>query len=129
MRFRVGLLALLLVGVMSTAAVGQTIVREGSAYSGIANPGGCVVLVHEDEPSALHVNCNKGDGRPARIRYRFLRDVGGQFNLADVEVDWEKRGEGGNAVVRWMVPTPRTVRVKVWGYVHINSVTWTQPPA
>lgn len=126
------LVASLIVGgalIMSALpASAQTIVRDGADYNGIANPHGCIIKVHEDLPGSLHVNCSKADG-PARIRYRFLRAVGGQFAPADVTVDWEKRGDGGEASVSWMVPVPRTVRIKVRGYVHIHSVTWTQPPA
>jgi len=125
---RTFLTSLVLVGLFALPAQAQTITKVGSNYSGIANPGGCKIFVHDDLPDVLHVNC-KDATAPARIRYRFLRDVGGQFGEADVSVDWEKRGEGGAASVRWMVPTPRTLRVVVRGYVHINSVTWTQPPA
>ena len=121
------MIAVVVLGVATTAHA-QTITRDGSAYSGYANPHGCNILVHEDIPTVLHVNCTKGDGGPARIRYRFLRADGGTFDPADVSVDWEKRGSGADARVRWMVPVPRTLRVLVWGYVHINSVTWTQPP-
>ena len=120
------LLAALAVVVMTASmAQAQTLVRDGSDYNGAANPDGCNILVHADEPTALHVNCKKVDG-VARIRYRFLRDVGGQFSPADVSVDWDKHSAGSNASVRWMVPTPRTVRVVVVGYVHINSITWDQ---
>jgi hypothetical protein len=111
--------------VLTGTAQAQVITREGSDYNGYANPDGCNILVHTDEPAELHVNCKKVDG-VARIRYRFLRDVDGEFKPADVSVDWEKHGAGSSASVRWMVPTPRTVRVVVTGYVHIVSVTWDQ---
>jgi hypothetical protein len=112
--------AAVLVLALALPASAQVITREGSDYDGAANPDGCNILVHADEPSALHVNCKKTDGGVARIRYRFLREP------ADVSVDWDKHSAGSHASVSWRVPTPRTVRVIVRGYVHINSVTWEQ---
>ena len=120
------LLAALAVVVMTASmAQAQVITRDGSDFNGYANPHGCNIFVHDDLPAELHVNCLKVDG-VARIRYRFLRDVDGQFAPADVDVEWAKHGAGSSASVRWMVPTPRTVRVVVTGYVHIISVTWHQ---
>lgn len=121
--------AALAVLALAAPAQAQTIVRDGADYSGYANPNGCEILVHTDRPAAandLHVKCTPSVGAdgPARIRYRFLRDVGGEFRPADVEVEY--KAIRGDASVRWMVPTPRTVRVIVRGYVHIQSVTWTQ---
>jgi hypothetical protein len=113
----------------ATAAQAQVITRDGSAYSGYANPGGCVIFVHDDrDQTELHVNCAESE-LAARIRYRFLRDVDGMFAPADVTVDWSRHGGQCEGVrVRWMVPTPRTVRVIVPAgcYAHIHSVTWDQ---
>jgi hypothetical protein len=73
------------------------------------------------------VDCSDAT-EPARIRYRFLKDVGAKFRPADVSVEVKYNGGKGEAEIRWMVPVPRTVRVviPVGLYVHIRSVTWKQ---
>lgn len=111
----------------------QPITRYGVDYDGAANPGVCVLKSHEPVPTSLHVNCKHAD-EAARIRYRFLRAEGGKFAPADVTVEFSKtHGKPRSAAcqgrgVRWMVPTPRTVRVIVPAgcYIHIDSVTWDQ---
>lgn len=119
--------ALLLVSILTTTASARVITRDGSDYNGYAATE-CGIFVHSNSPSELHVGCRNSDEN-ARIRYRFLRDVDGQFAPADVDVAWERHGGDCSGVgVRWMVPTPRTVRVIVPAgcYAHILSVTWDQ---
>lgn len=127
--------AAVLVMALAGSVQAKTIVRDGSDYNGYANPNGCEIFVHDDKPTELHVKCTQGVGATgkARIRYRFLRDVGAQFRPADVSADIKiNGGDNCNASnVRWMVPIPRTVRIIVpfRCYVHIRSVTWRQQPS
>ena len=120
---------LLVVGLMSTAAASKPVVRPGADYNGIANPNGCKI---KTEGSELHVSClrNAGATGPARIRYRYLRDYGGQFRPAGFTAEFSRHGGKCEGVrSRWMVQIPRTGRVLVpFGcYGHIVTVTWDQP--
>ena len=85
------LAAALVVGLATPPASAQVIVRDGADYDGYANPNGCNIR-HEGS-TELHVNCRwvEGDGG-ARIRYRFLKDVGGKFAPADVRVITDDHG-------------------------------------
>lgn len=118
--------AMTLLGLAAAPAQAQVIEKVGSAYSGYANPGGCRIFVHPDQPDDLHVNC-KDATAPARIRYRYLRDVGVTHGPADFSGVVQRRGGDctGNSI-RWMDPVPRTGRVviDVGCYVHIKSVRW-----
>jgi len=129
------LLFVLTVVALSSASVvayaTNTVTRSGSDYSGIRNPGGCEVM--PEHGSDLHVKCTKGVGAygPAFVRYRFLNDVGGVREDAQVSADvttWI----GDTCFIEWMVPAPRvaarTARITVpeGSYCHIHSVTWSQ---
>lgn len=117
--------------ILATATVALAagpITRTGAEYSGAANPGNCEIDVHADKPGVLHVSCLESDGATggARIRWRFLADVGGVRAPATVSSDVQEfRGE---TVTRWMQPI-RTLRIEVpFGtYAHIRSVRWEQP--
>lgn len=122
------ILATALVMFIPAAAQAKTIVRDGADYSGYANPGSCRITTHAPNLNELHVGCRNSD-KAARIRYRFLRDVGGTFAPANVSVHFTRHaGDCSGNNVRWMVPVPRTLRVIVQPgcYIHIVSVTWTQ---
>jgi hypothetical protein len=114
---------------MQTAqAQAVTIRRDGSDYNGYANPGGCRILVHDDLPTVLHVNC-KDATAPARIRYRYLKSLDVVHSWARFTGDIEKRGGTGDiSEIKWLCEPdgPRTGRiiVPVGLYVHINTVTW-----
>lgn len=127
----VGLIvSLFLTVVVVRAYAAAPVTRNGVDYSGLRNPGGCEVL---NEGTALHVKCTRKVGATggAYVRYRFLKDVGGVRDLADISADittWV----GDDCFARWMVPQAknpaRTLRVTVpfGSYCHINSVTWSQ---
>jgi hypothetical protein len=122
-------LAVAAVTVTAWPANAKTITRPGASYNGYANPGGCTIFEHPDRDPSSTVGCRQSD-RAARIRYRFLRDLGGTFEPAAVSVRWARHAETCvKRDVRWMVPSPRTLRVIVPAgcYLHIVSVTWTQP--
>jgi hypothetical protein len=123
------LAAVTVVAIAAYARASHPVVRTGADYDGYANPNGCSIFVHKGS-TELHVGCSKADGK-ARIRYRFTRASGfpGAFAPASVDVDWIVHGGDCDKRVRWMVPTPRTLRVVVDDcYVHIRSVSWVQPP-
>jgi len=118
--------AMTLLGLAAAPAQARVIVKDGSDYSGYANPGGCKIFVHADQPTELHVNCKDATG-PARIRYRYLRDIGVTHGPADFSGTVSRRGgdcTGNN--IQWMDPVPRTGRVviAVGCYVHIETVRW-----
>lgn len=120
MKRALGTLVVLLA--LTLPASATTIVKSGSSADGWANPGGCVI---QPEGSELHVNCRHSDGRPARIRYRYLGHVHGPAEFTAVIE--RHGGECGPGSVRWMDPTPRTGRVIVDDcYVHIVSVEWVR---
>jgi len=111
-----------------TAMAAGPITRNGADFSG--SRGSCEFI---KEGTDLHVKCTKGVGAegPAYVRYRFLKDVGGVRNLADVSADittWI----GRDCYAEWMIDAPstsaRTLRITVpdGSYCHIHSVTWFQ---
>lgn len=106
------------------------ITRKGADASGIANPGGCEVRSENTAVGLgeLHVKCTKAVGatKAARIRYRFLKDVGGKRGPATVSADIHQIA-GKDCTVSWRGPI-RTLRVVVpfGSYCHIRSVTWYQ---
>lgn len=122
--------ALVIVAGFATTAQAVTITRDGSDFNGFANPGNCRILVHDDQPTVLHVNCAKDDvTAPARIRYRYLKSLDVRHSFARFFGDIEKRGGTGEVTdIRWLCEPdgPRTGRivVPVGLYVHINTVTW-----
>ena len=118
----VALAAILVTGMAWPAMATGPITRLGIEQDGIRNPGGCRI---QPEGSDLHVNCKCASGN-AFIRFRFLRDVGAV--RAPATVSAEIRGPAGCSEVRWMGPV-RTLRIEVHDecYVHIASVTWSQP--
>jgi hypothetical protein len=137
-RFKFGIIlalaVLLTVTLIGQANAQKPVTRPGSDYNGIA-PTDCGIKVHQNAPSELHVGCANAT-KVARIRYRFTPGHGynGQFKPAHVEVDWSCHGKQskcdkpGAVQVSWRVHIPRTLRVVVRGaYVHIESVTWSQP--
>jgi hypothetical protein len=112
-----------------TAASAAQITRTGADFSG--SRGSCEFIT---EGTDLHVKCTRAVGAegPAFVRYRFLSDVGGTREFADVSADittWI----GDDCFAEWMVKTPlsaaRTLRITVpdGSYCHIHSVTWSQP--
>lgn len=116
-------LAAILVTVMAWPAIATgPITRPGVEHDGVRNPGECRIL---PEGTDLHVNCNGANG-DAFIRFRFLSDVGAVRGPATVSA--EIQGPAGCSEVRWMAPV-RTLRIQVYDecYVHIVSVTWSQP--
>jgi hypothetical protein len=121
---------LLVIAMAGTAYASKPVVRDGTDYNGIANPGLCAIFEHPDRDfGELHVNCLRSE-KAARIRYRFTRKAGynGEFRPADVSVEIDRHAGPRDVEVRWMWPTPRTLRVRVPAgvYVHIVSVTWDQ---
>lgn len=130
--FIVTVLALTLATTLAYAATPVT--RNGADYSGIRNPGNCEIMPDGAGNTALHVKCTTKVGATgeAYVRYRFLKDVGGVRDAANVAADittWV----GDDCFAEWMVKSPhtaaRTLRVTVpfGSYCHINSVTWSQP--
>lgn len=119
-------LALATLAIAAPAQAQKPVYRNGSDYDGYANPGGCSIFVHSGS-TELHVGCRQSD-KPARIRWRFLKAYQGEFKPAYVDVDYNVHGGTCEKKVRWMVPTPRTLRVvvPVGCYLHIESVTWAQ---
>jgi hypothetical protein len=127
-------LGLAVVAFAATAHAEGTVTRNGSDYSGIRNPGNCEIMPDGAGLTSLHVKCTAKVGATgeAYVRYRFLKDVGGVRDAANVAADittWV----GDDCFAEWMVKMPktaaRTLRVTVpfGSYCHINSVTWSQP--
>ena len=121
------LLAMALVATIALpASAAGPVNRIGTDYDGSENPGGCEIF--PENGTELHVKCTPGVGATdeARIRYRFLADVGAVKAPATVSADI--RDAEGCSEVRWMAPV-RTLRILVplGCYVHIRSVTWQQP--
>ena len=128
-----GFIALMLVTVVfvSFARANVGVTRSGLDYNGTRNPGNCEIL---NDGGELHVKCTKkaGANGPAFIRYRFLKDVGGQRAPATVSATI-KNWVGQPCVAKWMSDykqAARTLRVKVpaGSYCHIVSVSWSQIP-
>ncbi len=97
---------------------------NGADANGVRDPGGCVV---QPEGTDMHVNCTSSPDS-AFVRFRFLDDVGGVRAPATVSGLLRDQDQASCAIVRWMAPV-RTLRVEVLPgcYVHIVSVTWSQP--
>jgi hypothetical protein len=132
MKKAIALGALIALMLVTPALASKPVVRPGQDYDGYANPNGCKILVHGNEPNELHVSClrNAGATGPARIRYRYLKNYGGEFRPAGFTADVVRHGGDCSGVrTRWMVAVPRTGRVIIpFGcYAHIVSVTWEQP--
>ena len=111
------------------AAVGP-ITRLGTDYNGAANPGACDVGADDVHPTELRVDCSNRTGATtgARIRYRFLKDVGVLVGPATVSADIHQiRGKA--CEFSWRGPV-RTLRVDVplGGYCHIRSATLVSQP-
>ena len=109
---------------VSAAQAAGPITRNGADADGNRNPGGCVV---QPEGTDMHVNCTTSSDS-AFVRFRFLDDVGGVRAPATVSLLLRDQDQETCAIVRWMAPV-RTLRVEVLAgcYVHIVSVTWSQP--
>jgi len=121
-------LALAIVVGMASVANAQVITRDGSDFNGAANPGGCVIMVHDNQPTELHVNCKHSDA-PARIRYRYLKPIiKGPAEFGGTVV--KHGGTGTVSDVRWMADpdAPRTGRVVIPAgfYGHIVKVRWVR---
>jgi len=119
--------ALVAMTFMAGTAQAKTIVRDGADANGWANPGGCVIFVHEGS-TELHVNCRQST-EPARIRYRYLKSLDVVHSFASFKGVIEKHGgEGEVGAIRWLCEPdgPRTGRVIIPAglYVHIVEVTW-----
>jgi hypothetical protein len=110
---------------LSIASAAGPVTQMGAEYSGAANPGECEII---PEGTDLHVKCQATVGATgeARIRFRFLSDVG--FVQDPATISWDIGDRQGCATVEWMGPI-RTLRVTVpFGcYIHIRSVTAEQP--
>ena len=123
--FAIALAAVCLMTALPASAAGP-VTRTGSEYDGAWNPNGCEVMV--EQGTQLHVKCTEGVGAtgPTHVRFRFLADVGGVLGPATVSADL--RDAEGCATVSWRAPI-RTMRVDVplGCYIHIRSVTWSQP--
>ena len=111
------------------AAVGN-ITRLGVEYNGAANPGGCDVGPDDVHPTELRVDCSaRTDATAAaRIRYRFLKDVGVVRAPATVSADIHQI-RGAECTVSWRGPV-RTLRVVVplGSYCHIRTATLVSQP-
>ena len=128
------MVGVLVLGVgVAYAAVGP-ITRVGVEYSGYANPGGCVLGADDIHPTELQVDCSPRTGATAgaRVRYRFLSNVGAIRDHAVVTADIHQI-RGAACDTEWMVPEAKThartlrVTVPLGSYCHIRSVTWSQP--
>ena len=128
------MVGVLVLGVgVAYAAVGP-ITRMGVEYSGAANPGECDLGADDVHPTELRVDCSPRTGATAgaRVRYRFLSNVGAVRDHAVVSADIHQI-RGATCTTEWMVPeaksSARTLRVSVplGSYCHIRSVTWSQP--
>ena len=111
------------------ASVGP-ITKLGTDYDGAANPGGCVVGADDVHPTELRVDCSARTGSTAgaRIRYRFLKDVGVVVGPATVSADIHQI-RGTACEFSWRGPV-RTLRVDVplGSYCHIRSATLVSQP-
>lgn len=111
------------------AAVGP-LTKLGIDYDGLANPGGCVVGADDLHPTELRVDCSARTGatKGARVRFRFLKDVGVVVGPATVSADLHQI-RGAECTYGWQGPV-RTLRVKVphGSYCHIRSATLVSQP-
>jgi hypothetical protein len=111
------------------AAVGP-IMRLGIEHDGIANPGGCDVGADDVHPTELRVDCSGRTGatKGARVRFRFLKDVGVLVGPATVSADLHQIRDSACSY-SWRGPV-RTLRVIVpfGSYCHIRSATLVSQP-
>lgn len=111
------------------AAVGP-ITRLGTAHNGIANPGACDVGADDVHPTELRVDCSQRTGATAgaRVRFRFLKNVGVVVGPATVSADLHQI-RGKDCTYSWRGPV-RTLRVDVplGSYCHIRSATLVSQP-
>ncbi len=121
----------LLTALAGTAfAAAGPITRLGVEHNGVANPGGCDVGADDVHPTELRVDCSPRTHATAgaRVRFRFLKDVGVLVGPATVKADihqiWGKACE-----FSWRGPV-RTLRVDVplGSYCHIRSATLVSQP-
>lgn len=127
----VALVVALSAGTVAAYANGgeRTVTRLGIDYSGVA-PTACVVEADDLHPTELRVDCRQSENQGARVRFRFLKDVGFVRGPATVTADLHIIK--GSCAVSWMVPQERTpartarVRVAPLSYCHIRSVSGSQ---
>jgi hypothetical protein len=114
--------------VTAWASVGAT--RGALTYDGVRNPNGCEIGPDDKHPTELRVDCRRAEG-PAYIRYRYTKASGYPTAIRDAAtVSMDAHIWAGTADIRWMIAAPaspaRTARIRVDGYAHILSVSWTQ---
>ena len=97
----------------TVAMATDLVTRPGADYSGIRNPGNCEVFADGADLTELHVKCTEAAGGSgpdgAYVRYRFLSDVGGTREPADVSADIATF-VGADCFVEWMVQSPEQSR-------------------
>jgi hypothetical protein len=130
---RVSFITALVVFIGAGTAQAASDSRKGVNFSGIRNPGGCLIRPDLQHPTWLEVKCSSGVGATGKafVRYRFLRNVGAIQASAVVRADMST-WHGKPAHIEWMVRKrhvpARTARITIpFGtYVDIRSVSWSQ---